>query len=49
MIVPASDPAYAAILGQFKRRRLARVTIDDAGAMKMDQTASLKGFSKSLR
>ncbi len=49
VIVPASDPAYAAILAQFKRGRVARVTVDDSGAMKMDQTASLKGFTKSLR
>ena len=49
VIVPASNPAYAAILAQFKRGRVARVTVDDAGAMKMDQTASLKGFTKSLR
>ena len=49
MIVPASDPAYAEILGRFRRGRVARVTVDDAGVMKMDQTASLKGFSKSLR
>lgn len=47
--VPASDPAYAAILAQFKRGLIARVTVDDAGAMKMDQTVSLKGFTKSLR
>jgi hypothetical protein len=47
--VPASSPAYAAILAQFKRGRVARVTVDDAGAMKMDQTVSLKGFTKSLR
>jgi hypothetical protein len=49
VVVPASDPAYAAILAQFKRGRVARVTVDDAGTMKMDQTASLKGFTKSLR
>ena len=49
VIVPASNPAYAAILSQFKRGRVARVTVDDAGVMKMDQTASLKGFTKSLR
>jgi hypothetical protein len=49
VIVPASSPAYAAILAQFKRGRVARVTVDDAGVMKMDQTASLKGFTKSLR
>ncbi len=49
VIVPASSPAYPAILAQFRRGRVARVTIDDAGAMKMDQTASLEGFTKSLR
>lgn len=49
VIVPASSPAYAAILSQFKRGRVARVTVDDAEVMKMDQTASLKGFTKSLR
>jgi len=49
VIVPASSPAYAAILAQFKRGRVARVTVDDAVVMKMDQTASLKGFTKSLR
>lgn len=49
VIIPASSPAYARILAQFTRGRVARVTIDDAGAMKMDQTASLEGFTKSLR
>jgi hypothetical protein len=49
VIVPSSSPAYATILAQFKRGRVARVTVDDAGAMKMDQTASLAGFTKSLR
>ena len=49
VIIPSSSPAYAAILAQFKRGRVARVTVDDAGAMKMDQTASLAGFTKSLR
>lgn len=49
VIVPASNPGYAAILAQFKRGLVARVTIDDAGAMKMDQTVSLKGFTKSVR
>jgi hypothetical protein len=49
VIIPSSSPAYAAILAEFKRGRVARVTVDDAGAMKMDQTASLKGFAKSLR
>ena len=49
VIVPSSSPTYAAILAQFKRGRVARVTVDDAGVMKMDQTASLTGFTRSLR
>ena len=49
VIIPASSRAHAAILAQFKRGRVARITVDDAGAMKMDQTASLEGFTKSLR
>jgi hypothetical protein len=49
VVVPASNPAYGAIVAQFKRGHLARVTVDDAGAMRMDQTVSLKGFTKSLR
>ncbi len=49
LFIPASNPAYAAILAQFKRGLVARVTVDDAGVMKMDQTVSLKGFTKSLR
>jgi hypothetical protein len=49
VVVPASSRAYAAILAQFKRGRIARVTVDDAGAMKMDETVSLEGFTKSLR
>jgi hypothetical protein len=49
VIIPAFSRAYSAILAQFKRGHLARVTVDDAGVMKMDQTASLEGFTKSLR
>jgi hypothetical protein len=49
VIIPSSNPAFASILAQFKRGRVARVTVDDAGVMKMDQTASLKGFTKSPR
>jgi len=49
VIIRSSSSAYAAILAEFRRGRVARVTVDDAGAMKMDQTASLKGFTKSLR
>jgi hypothetical protein len=49
VIIPANDPAYRAILTRFKRGRLARVTIRDAGVMKMDQTISLSGFANALR
>jgi hypothetical protein len=47
--IPAKDAAYRAILTRFKRGRLARVTIQDAGVMKMDQTASLRGFANTPR
>jgi hypothetical protein len=47
VIIPAKD--VAAILGRFKRGHLARVTIQDAGVMKMDQTLSLSGLAKALR
>jgi hypothetical protein len=49
IIIPATDPAYRAILSRFKRGRLARVSIMDAGVMKMDETASLNGFAHALR
>ena len=49
VVIPAKDPAYRAILTHFKRGRLARVTIQDAGVMKMDQTVSLSGFANALR
>jgi hypothetical protein len=49
VIVPETSLTYTAIFAQFKRGRVARVTVDDSGVMKMDQTASLKGFTKSLR
>jgi hypothetical protein len=49
VIVPVSSPDFASIISQFKRGRLARVSILDAGVMKMDQTVSLIGFTKALR
>ena len=49
VIVPASNAAYGMILAQFKHGLVARVTVIDAGVMKMDQTVSLKGFARSLR
>jgi hypothetical protein len=49
VIIPAKDASYRDLLARFKRGRLARVTIQDAGVMKMDQTASLSGLAKALR
>jgi len=49
LVIPATNRAYAEILAQFKGGHVARITIDDAGSMKMDRTLSLKGFTKSLR
>lgn len=49
VLVPASNAAYGMIFAQFKRGLVARVTVIDAGVMKMDQTVSLKGFARSLR
>jgi hypothetical protein len=49
VLVPASNAAYGMILAQFKRGLVARVTVTDAGVMKMGQTVSLKGFARSLR
>jgi len=47
--IPATDPAYRELLSRFKRGRFARITITDAGVMKMDETASLHGFAHALR
>jgi hypothetical protein len=49
VVIPASNPAYASLLAQFKRGRDGHVTVADAGVMKIDQTVSLLGFSKTLR
>jgi hypothetical protein len=49
VVIPASNPNYASILRAFRRARLARVTIQDAGVMKMDHTVSLIGFTAASR
>ena len=49
VVISASTPDYASILRAFRRGRLARVTIQDAGVMKMDQTVSLIGFTAASR
>jgi hypothetical protein len=47
--IPATSPDFAAILRGFRRGRAARVSIEDACVMKMDQTVSLGGFTKASR
>jgi hypothetical protein len=47
--IPATSPDFAAIVREFRRGRAARVSIEDAGAMKMDQTVPLGGFAKASR
>jgi hypothetical protein len=47
--IAEKDAAYRAIFARFKRGRLARVTVQDAGVTKMDQTVALKGFANALR
>ncbi len=49
VLIPAENPSYRAILTHFKRGHLARVTVLDAGVMKMDETLSLRGFVHALR
>jgi hypothetical protein len=49
VVIQASKSNYASILRAFRRGRLARVTIQDAGVMKMDQTVSLIGFTAASR
>jgi hypothetical protein len=47
--IPATSPEFAAVVREFRRGRSARVSIEDAGVMKMDQTVSLGGFTKASR
>jgi hypothetical protein len=49
VVIPASNPGYASILRAFRRGRVARITIQDAGVMKMDHTVSLIGFTARSR
>jgi hypothetical protein len=46
--VPASDPAYATIVESFRLGLEARVSVQDAGVMRMDHAVSLAGFSRGL-
>jgi hypothetical protein len=47
--IPQSSPEFAAILRGFRRGRMVRVSIQDAGVMRMDQTVSLAGVAKAVR
>jgi hypothetical protein len=47
--IGAASPDFAAILSEFRRGRSARVSIEDAGVMKMDHTVPLSGFTKASR
>lgn len=49
VIIPGASSEFAGVLREFRRGRLARVSIQDAGVMKMDQTVSLVGFTKAAR
>lgn len=46
--IAETEPAYAAIVSIFKDGKEARLVVEDAGAMAMDHTASLIGFTKSF-
>jgi hypothetical protein len=49
LTIPRSSRSFSAIITWFKRARQARVTVEDAGVMKMDQTVSLIGFRARFR
>jgi hypothetical protein len=44
----ASSPEFAALVNGFVKGRNARVTVADAGVMKMDHAVSLKGVARIL-
>lgn len=45
---PVASPSYAEIVTLFKLGKQVRITVEDAGVMKTDHTASLFGFTKSF-
>ena len=47
-VIPASVPAFAAIISQFERGRVGHIKVSDAGVMLLDLTGSLRGFAKSV-
>jgi hypothetical protein len=46
VVIGPDDPAAEKLLVGFKRGREAHVTIEDAGIMRMDQSVSLRGFTR---
>lgn len=46
LVIGPDDPAAQTLLLGFKRGLEAHVTIEDAGIMRMDQSVSLKGFTR---
>jgi hypothetical protein len=49
VVIPAKDAAYRKIVAEFRKGRVAHVTIMEAGVMKMDQSVSLHGIARALR
>jgi hypothetical protein len=49
LIIPPKGVAYRTILARFKHGRLVRVTVQDPGVNKVDQTGSLSGFANALQ
>jgi hypothetical protein len=46
--IKAKSSDYARLVDGFKRAKLARFTIEEAGVMKMDYSIALIGFTKSV-
>jgi hypothetical protein len=49
VVIPAKDAAYRKIVAEFRKGRVAHVTIMVAGVMKMDLSVSLHGIARALR
>ncbi|MFO0347517.1 MAG: hypothetical protein ACK503_14740 [Labrys sp. (in: a-proteobacteria)] len=47
--IKARSSDYARLVDGFKRAKLARFTVEEAGVMKMDYAVTLVGFTRALR
>lgn len=47
-MIPKTSPSYETIVSLFKLGKQARITVEDAGVMKMDHRVSLIGFTKAF-